>query len=133
MPDPTHLQFLQGAIARMAQNSANLKTWTVTITAALFVLSAKDANGLYVTIAVLPISIFWMLDAYYLHQERCFRALYNRTIDPALPAPPPFSMDTTPVMNTVQSPWVTAFSRSVGPFYGAIMISACVALAISIR
>lgn len=67
-----HLEFLQGAINRMASNLFLLKGWTITLIAALFALSAKDANKAYVLIAYFPALLFWVLDGYFLSQERRF-------------------------------------------------------------
>ena len=38
----------------------------------------KDANTNYIFVVYLPVIIFWILDGYFLSQERSFRALYNR-------------------------------------------------------
>lgn len=32
---------------------------------------------MYIFIAIVPAIVFWMLDAYYLQQERKFRGIYN--------------------------------------------------------
>jgi hypothetical protein len=72
-----HLELLQAVITRMANNSFLLKGWTVTLTAALFALAAKDANPVFTYIALFPALTFWGLDAYYLRQERLFRKLYD--------------------------------------------------------
>lgn len=73
-----HLEFIQTVINRMAGNSFLLKGWAITLVAALFALSAKDANHTYIFIAYFPVVVFWILDGYFLSQERKFRALYNR-------------------------------------------------------
>ena len=63
----------------MAANSFLLKGWSVTLSAALISLAAgKDANRKFVILAVFAPVLFWGLDVYYLHQERLFRALYDR-------------------------------------------------------
>ena len=72
-----HLEFIQAIVARMAGNSFLLKTWSVTVTVALFALAAKDANGLSALLGLFPAASFWGLDAYYLRQERLFRRLYD--------------------------------------------------------
>ena len=72
-----HLTFIQGIITRMGNNSFLLKGWTVTLVAALFALAAKDSNQNFILIAYFPILVFWMLDGYFLYQERLFRDLYN--------------------------------------------------------
>ena len=61
----------------MAGNSFLLKGWTVTISAALFALAAKDSSRAFAIIALFPALSFWGLDAYYLRQDRLFRKLYD--------------------------------------------------------
>ncbi len=73
-----HLELIQGVINRMASNSSSMKGWAITLVAALFALSAQDAERRYVYIALLPAFAFWMLDAYYLQQEKLFRKLYDK-------------------------------------------------------
>lgn len=72
-----HLDFLQLVITRMNVNSFLVKGWSVTLVAAVFAFSAKDANSKYVYITLASTIIFWLLDAYYLSQERQYRDLYN--------------------------------------------------------
>src|SRR5258708_5143824 len=72
-----HLEFVQAVVNRMASNSFLLKGWSVTLVAALFALAAKDANKNYIIVAYLPTLIFWVIDAYFLSQERLFRNLYD--------------------------------------------------------
>lgn len=72
-----HLQMIQGIINRMASNSFALKGWAVTLVAGIFALASKDADKMYFLVAYIPIVIFGCLDAYYLLQERLYRALYN--------------------------------------------------------
>ncbi|MFL6261646.1 MAG: hypothetical protein ACJ76Y_18270 [Thermoanaerobaculia bacterium] len=81
-----HLDLLQGVISRMASNSFLLKGWSVTLASALFGLSAKDAEPKLALLALLPILVFWGLDAYYLGYERQFRVLYTKAIDLSNPA-----------------------------------------------
>jgi hypothetical protein len=73
-----HLEFTQQVIARMANNSFSLKAWSVTLLAAIFALAADKANTTTLWVAVLPLFVFWILDAYFLGQERLYRALYNK-------------------------------------------------------
>src|SRR3989344_7983651 len=72
-----HIEFIQTVMNRMAGNSFLLKGWAITLVAALFALSAKDTNQSYIFIAYFPVIIFWILDGYFLSQERLFRDLYN--------------------------------------------------------
>lgn len=67
------LKIVQNIITRLANTSFILKGWTVTVVVVSMLLSK---NGVIVKwIAFIPIVSFWILDAYYLHQERLFRAL----------------------------------------------------------
>ena len=72
-----HLEFIQNVIARMNTDSFQLKSWSITIMAALLALYASSQNVTFIVIAVIPTVIFWFLDAYYLQQERQFRGIYN--------------------------------------------------------
>ena len=72
-----HLQTLQGVINRMATNSASCKTWCITIASAILVVMADNEKGDFMVVALVPVALFLMLDAYYLHLERCFIGGYN--------------------------------------------------------
>ena len=73
-----HLEMIQTIISRMANNSFSLKSWTVTLVAGIFILASKETDKLYFLVAYIPIIVFWLLDAYYLLQERLYRELYNK-------------------------------------------------------
>ncbi len=76
-----HLELIQGIINRMAHNSFMLKGWTVTLVAALLALSsAVEGKITMILIGLLPATVFWVLDGYFLWQERLFRAVYNNVI-----------------------------------------------------
>ena len=74
----THLEMIQGIINRMGGNSFSLKGWAVTLVAGIFALASKDTDKMYFLIAYVPIVVFWFLDAFYLLQERLYRALYGK-------------------------------------------------------
>lgn len=117
-----HLEFIQAAVNRMAGNLFLLKGWTVTLIAALFALAAKDANQLYVLVAYFPLFIFWILDGYFLSQERKFRSLYDhvRQLDePSID----FSMDTRPFHGDPRNTWLGAMgSRTLVVYYGGLAV-----------
>lgn len=72
------MDYIQSTISRMAANSFSLKGWNVTIVAAIVALSFKESDWrIYVSALFLNI-VFWVLDAYYLRQEKLFRMLYNK-------------------------------------------------------
>ena len=72
-----HLEFLQNIITRMNTNSFQIKTWSITINAALLAIYASSSNVTYLLIPIVPTIIFWFLDTFYLQQERKFRGVYN--------------------------------------------------------
>lgn len=73
-----HLEMIQDIISRMASNSFMLKGWAVTLVAGMFVLASRDASWVFFCLAYIPIIMFWLLDSYYLQQERLFRSLYDK-------------------------------------------------------
>jgi hypothetical protein len=121
-----HLEFIQNIIARMANNSFLLKGWTVTLVAALFALAAQNTNPNFVILGFFPVIAFWSLDAYYLRQERLFRQLFNviRVNDADKIQPnESFLMDTSSCEGKVQSWFRIMFSKTIGIFYGMIIIT----------
>ena len=80
--DRLYLQMMQDNITRMATNSANVKTWLVTIVAAFFAISCNiDDFDYWLLLAIAPICVFWYLDAYYLNIERGLRNREQRFIN----------------------------------------------------
>lgn len=128
-----HLEFIQDTITRMANNSFLLKGWTVTIVTALFALAAQNSNSKFVILAIFPVIAFWILDAFYLWQERLFRALYNdirkKTRD-EIQYKDPFSLDASPYISNVQSWSRTAFSKTLIIFYGIILVTISIVIII---
>jgi hypothetical protein len=115
-----HLDFIQGAIARMATNSFLFKGWSITIAAALGGFAAVESKAALLAIAVASTLLFWGLDGYYLWLERGFVTLHREvaakdeaTIDFAM------AVDKTDAPNR----WLrTCFRPHLWIFYG-IMIA----------
>ena len=72
-----HLEFIQGVINRHNSNSFMLKGWAITIASALYALAGTVNEPILVLISIVPILLFWGLDAFYLSNERCFVDLYS--------------------------------------------------------
>ena len=94
------LEIIQGIINRIASNSFSLKQWTVSLLVGVFVLCEKSANRAFLIIAYFPILFFWLLDSYYLQQERLYRKVYDEkqghsTIDYTIIKPKPKRVDKT--------------------------------------
>lgn len=78
----SHIAMLQGIISRIANNSANCKTWAVTIIAAMLALIVdKDLGFINIGICYIPVALFFFLDCYYLGLERTFIKKQNSFLD----------------------------------------------------
>lgn len=72
--DRQYLQMMQDSIARMAGNSANCKTWLVTLVSAMLTAGvAVQSLSHWMFISLFPIFVLWRLDVYYLKLERGLR------------------------------------------------------------
>lgn len=111
---------IQGVINRMANNSFLLKGWSVLLVSGLFALAAKDSKIVFVYLAYFPSVAFWVLDGYFLHQERLFRKLYDKARE-AVGSDSDFSMDTSLVSSQIDSWRDTIFSKTLFIFHGSII------------
>jgi hypothetical protein len=117
-----HLELIQGVIARMAGNLFFLKGWAITLIAALFALAAKDANSKYAVVAFFPVVVFWVLDGYFLSQERQFRSLYN-AVRKKGEADIDFSLDTGPYSKIPHNTWLhSIFAPTLVVFYFSLIV-----------
>ena len=123
-----HLKMLQTVIARMAGNSFSVKTWCVTLVSALLGLGAKDSPKM-VFVAFLPVLMFWWLDAYFLHQERLFRELFDqvRGKDDSDFSMKTLSQKSDPVTK-VDSQFKVAFSKTLAWFYIGLAVAVSLAV-----
>lgn len=116
-----HLEFIQNVITRMNSNSFLIKGWAITLVSALFALAASGANSRYVMISYIVLPVFWMLDGFYISQERKYRKLYSRVIE-VKEENIDFKMDTQPY-STDDTRWINAiFSKTLLPFYGVSLV-----------
>jgi hypothetical protein len=117
----SYLTILQGVIGRMAGNSANCKTWCVSIVSAILVLIADKGKPDYAFIALIPVGIFCLLDAYYLAQERAFRDIYNDFVNKLVSeharASDLFSLQPMKGFRVVGSTCAAITSFAIYPFY----------------
>jgi hypothetical protein len=130
-----HLEFLQTNISRMGAYSFVTRGWAITVAAAAVALVPGSTALRASLLALVPVLLFWGLDAYYLRQERLFRKLYDRVrSDPVRPpSEVDFSLDTRLVCGEV-SGWVaTCASKTILPFYGSLVVLIGLALALAIR
>ena len=71
-----HLNMIQQTITRMGNSSFSLKGWSVGIMIAIYAFAGQSEHKAAV-VTLIPLIVFWFLDAYYLMLERKFRELYN--------------------------------------------------------
>jgi hypothetical protein len=117
-----HLHMIQGVITRMAANSFALKTLAVALSAAVLAYTGAvaDPSPIIVLAALLPLVMFWGLDAQYLRLERLFRRHYDAVRRDEVQEP--FTMDIGPYQQAEQHLFRIAFSWSVVIFYAPIAI-----------
>lgn len=76
-----HLEMIQEIVKRMAGNSFLLRGWSITLTAAIstlfFSTTSTETKPYLILTALFLIFVFWVLDAYYLSQERAYRKHYD--------------------------------------------------------
>lgn len=72
-----HLEIIQRNINELSNSSKQMKViMLITVSILLLVFTLFKSN-IFILVALLPTIIFWMLDAYYVQQQRKFRGLYN--------------------------------------------------------
>lgn len=118
-----HLTMLQGVISRMGANSFTLKALSAAFgSAAVAVTATADEPSIYyAAAAVIPILIFWLMDAQYLRLERAYRKLYENVRKGEDTAA--YSMNAEPFLKDIGGVLKLVFTWSVGPFYLAIVFS----------
>lgn len=116
-----HLDFIQLVVTRMNVNSFLLKGWSVTLVAALFAFATKEANNKFVIITFISTSVFWLLDGYYLSQERQYRSLYD-VIRKKAEDEVDFDMNAK-LFNSGRNTWFRSlFGEVLLYFYGALFL-----------
>lgn len=115
-----HLELIQEVINRMANNSFLVKGWCITLVSALLGLAAQDNDKKFIIVVLFPALMFWLLDAYFLRQERLFRRKYNEVAQNAAEFTD-FSLDTSTVEKQVDSWLRITFSQTLFLFYGSMI------------
>lgn len=129
-----HLEFLQHTIARLGTNSFLIRGWSMTLSGALVAVSSSRPTWTVVVAALMMTLGFWLLDSFYLGQERLFRSLYESASAPtedltsdaaagsATPAPVPlFTMDAE--RYGTPATWrAVALSRTMLLFHGLLAL-----------
>jgi len=112
-------------INRMATNSFIIKGWTLAVLGIILLLSSTRYQAL---IAVFALLVFWYLDAYFLREEKTFRALYNEIVENKLNTSDEFfDMRTARYEAGIEVPRPSKLmlSKTLLIFYGSIVALAC--------
>ncbi len=112
-----HMDYVQAVITRLANNSFLMKGWALTLASALLGFAITQKHTGLALAAIVPVTAFWVLDTYYLRQERAFRSMYA---DIAAKRLRDFKIDPTPYAEN--QPWSVGFSISLRIFYLAIIV-----------
>lgn len=120
-----HLEFIQGTISRLGNNGFHAKSWSITIVSAILALAASkesDARLELLLISIIPIIIFWVLDGYFLWQERLFRELYKDVSRINEDSRVDFQMNLHGY-NSGRNTWMKSiFSKTLNIFYISLLI-----------
>ena len=112
-----HLKMIQAVINRLGSNSFWVKSWSMTIIVAAMVLIAKPdmQNSYFVLVLIIPALGFWILDGYFLWQERLFRKVYGEI---RVQSDTDFEMNPMKHRNEPKCSWLSAiFSLTLVIFY----------------
>ncbi|AGT74701.1 hypothetical protein HPSA20_1492 [Helicobacter pylori SouthAfrica20] len=113
------LKILQGIINRMVQNSLECKKWTLALVVGVLSLKIEAISNFY-GLCVLGVLLlcFYLLDAYYLKQERLFREQYQWLIKNRLKTDERL-FEALPVQKTCQLTQLLSamFSVSLFPYW----------------
>jgi hypothetical protein len=114
------VKVIQEIIKRMANNSFLIKGWTITLVVATLLLKGNQTQ---IYISLLPLVVFWFLDAYFLQQERLYIKLYEWVINNRLNTYEHlYDMNCYRFKDKVQSRHRIMFSITLVSFYGLIAI-----------
>lgn len=131
------IDLIQACIQRMSRNSFMLKGWTVAIYAAILALMKlmmEDVEdwldwfgwpGCFPTLAfIVPLLVFWALDAYFLRAERKYRLLYSWVLKErrAGNMEYQYDLDTMRFDGEADRVFKTMFSKTLAVFYIPLIV-----------
>ncbi len=122
------INLIQDIIKRMANNSFLIKGWAVTLVVITMLLRGTNTQ---ILIAFIPVIAFWILDAYYLRQERMYRKLYKWVITNRLNSSEHiYDLNARRFEDNVDSIPATMLSITLLCFYGTILLILAVSVVI---
>ncbi|MFJ8489373.1 hypothetical protein ACIRBZ_13550 [Streptomyces sp. NPDC094038] len=118
--DVKHLELLQSVISRLGNNSFLVKGWCITLDSTLTAMAHGRPPWSTIPVTVTVAIGFWLLDGYYLRQERLFRGLHERVATGGEAPPPRFTMDAHRYGG--EAPWLPVLlSRPMLFCYGSLV------------
>lgn len=112
-----HLKMIQAVIDRLGRNSLWVKTWNLAlIVVAAILLGSESDHYPFGTLFLIPCILgLWVLDGYFLWQERLFRKVYDEV---RLQSDTDFQMDPLKHRDKPKCSWLSAiFSVTLVIFY----------------
>ena len=86
------IDLIQACVTRMAQNSFTVKGLALTCVSIVNAIIVGKCWFIKLVL-LLPILVFWWLDAYYLHREKLYRRLYEWVVEQRLKGSDELLMD----------------------------------------
>jgi hypothetical protein len=124
-----HLDMVQTVIGRMANQSATLKNYCLTVTTAVCGFAISLERPWVASLALLPIVTFCLLDAQYLRLERQFRSLFDLIRSEDWSTFPTFEMNRS---RAPEVPFIEALrSWSISSFYALLAIGVLILILVS--
>ena len=112
-----HLKIIQTVINRLGRNSLWVKTWSLAlVVAATMLIITHYARFPHCSLMLIPFILgFWILDGFFLWQERLFRKVYDEV---RVQSDSDFQMDPLKHRGKPKCSWVSAiFSVTLVIFY----------------
>ncbi|POS63018.1 hypothetical protein ASQ43_04250 [Parasaccharibacter apium] len=117
-----YLSFIQAIVSRLSDHCKAIKMGTVTFLAGAVAYLAAHPNNVQLSWKVITcyaviIVVLWILDAYYLRQERLFRKLYNESSEINNLSQFTYKMDVKHLERKVSGLHRIMFSITIWPIY----------------
>lgn len=114
------IDLIQAVVTRMANTSFLIKGWSVTMMTFIFATKSKPEA---LPLVFVPILLFWILDAYFLQQERLYRKLYQWVVENRMLSDKYlFSLSTARVQDQKKSLIQVMLSTTLIVFYGGALL-----------
>jgi hypothetical protein len=124
-----HLKMIQPIITRMSSAMLSIKAFSLTTFSLLVGLAIRDKILEIFFMAFPLILIFWVLDAFYLWQERLYRSLYD---DTRISDKTDFNMNVKKYKKMIRY-FSCIKSIAIWPFYSLLLICTGILLYISLK